>query len=126
MEFLKTKTCARQLIKSGLSDKELSKAISEFIEGLHDGQLGNSLFKKRVPRMGKGKRGGARTILFYKKNKRLIFLHVFAKNEKANITKSERDVLNRLAATFDAYSNSEILNLINKKVLIEITYGGRS
>lgn len=124
MKFLKTKTCSRQLKKSGLSDNELKKAISEFLEGLHDGNLGNRLYKKRVPRHGKGKRGGARTILFFKKGKRLIFLHVFAKNEKGNITKEEREVLKRLADTFDAYSEKMIEELIQKGVLIEINYGG--
>ena len=124
MIFLKTKVCARQLRKNGLTDKELSKAISEFLEGLHDGQLGNNLFKKRVPRHGMGKRGGARTILFYKRDKRLIFLHVFAKSEKANITIDEHEVLKRLAETFDVYTNREIEIIINKGALIEIRYGG--
>ncbi len=123
MIILKTKVCARQLRKTGLTDNDLTKAISEFLEGLHDGNLGSNLYKKRVPRYGKGKSSGARTILFYKKEKRLIFVHVFAKNDKENITREEHELLKRLANTFDAYTNKQIEMITNNGALIKIKYG---
>ena len=49
--------------KSGLSDDALSAAVSEMASGLVDADLGGYLVKKRVPLPGKGKRGGARTIV---------------------------------------------------------------
>ncbi len=120
MIFLKTKVFDRQLRRAGLADDALKDAISEFLGGLHDGQLGRHLFKKRVACHGRGKRGGARTILFFKKEEKLIFLHVFLKNQKSDIQEDERCALQRLADIFDLYSKRQIEMMIDKGVLIEI------
>lgn len=50
--------------------------------------------KVRVARSGMGKRGGARVIYIYRDEQFPIFLiTVFAKNEKANLSKAERNTL---------------------------------
>jgi hypothetical protein len=46
----------------------------EMNQGLYDARLGGSVFKKRIPLDGRGKRGGARTILAFKK---MIGLFIF-------------------------------------------------
>ena len=53
--------------------------------GLHDGDLGGGLLKKRVARAGQGKRGGYRTIVVYRKGKRAVFVYGFSKSAKDNI-----------------------------------------
>jgi hypothetical protein len=46
---------------------------------------------------GRGKRGGARAIYYYHdKSLPLFLLNVFAKNEKANLTKAERNEMRKL------------------------------
>ena len=54
---------------------------------------------------GRGKRGGMRVIYYYRNEKLPLFpLTVYAKNQKANLTKSERNAWNTLvpilAATY--------------------------
>jgi hypothetical protein len=61
--------------------------------------------KLRWRAQGRGKRGGARVIYYYHNESIPLFLlNVFAKNEKANLTKAERnemrDLLPRLVAGY--------------------------
>ena len=65
MYYLKNKYFHRWAKKQGIADKTLFDAIEEFEKGLFEANLGNHLYKKRIALAGKGKSGGARTILFY-------------------------------------------------------------
>ena len=60
---------------------------------LIDADLGGFLYKKRVARSGSGKSGGYRTLLSARLGNRYVFLHGFAKNDRANITQDERKAL---------------------------------
>jgi hypothetical protein len=59
----KTRTFARWSRKASLPDASLCKAVAEMSAGLIDADLGGGVYKKRVPMPGRGKSGGARTIL---------------------------------------------------------------
>jgi hypothetical protein len=53
--------------------------------------------KLRWRAQGRGKRGGARAIYYYHDQSLPLFLlNVFAKNEKANLTKAERNEIKEL------------------------------
>lgn len=53
--------------------------------------------KLRVAREGHGKRGSFRSIHYYYDNKNPVFLFsVFGKNEKANLTDAEKNVLYKI------------------------------
>lgn len=59
--------------------------------------------KLRVAKPGKGKSGGYRVITYYAGMTRPAFLlTVFGKNEKANLTKAERNALAELTKTLAA------------------------
>jgi hypothetical protein len=49
--------------KTDLTQEALCLAISEMENGLIDAELGGGVVKKRVPLPGRGKSGGARTLL---------------------------------------------------------------
>ena len=49
-----------------LADKLLSNAVREIGKGLHEGDLGGCLYKKRIAMPGQGKRGSYRTLLAFK------------------------------------------------------------
>ncbi len=71
--------------------------------------LGGGLRKVRVARRGSGKSGGYRVLHFYRApDMPLFLLTVFAKNEKANIFRSEKADLIKLcdliAETYGAKS----------------------
>ena len=76
----KTRHFARWTRKSGLSDRALCQAVDEMIAGLIDADLGGGLVKKRVGLPGRGKRGGARTLVATNKRSRWFFVFGFEKN----------------------------------------------
>ena len=93
MEIFKRRDFARWQAAHRLSDEMLCKAVEEMCKGLVDASLGGELFKKRVAAHAGGKRGGYRTLLSARIGNRCVFLHGFAKSEKANITLEEQKAL---------------------------------
>ena len=67
--------------------------------GLIDADLGGSVYKKRVPMRGRGKRGGARTILGSNLGDRWFFIFGFEKNDRATVDARELAALQTIAAT---------------------------
>jgi hypothetical protein len=58
--------------------------------------------KLRVALSGGGKRGGARVIYYYRQSKGRIYLVlVYAKNERENITRAERNAMRTLTAALE-------------------------
>lgn len=57
-----------------LTNEMFKKVVDEIENGLHDGNLGSGLYKKRVPMPGKGKRGSYRTLLAFKYGERAFFM----------------------------------------------------
>jgi len=78
--------------KEIMSDDERTALVNYLAANPEAGvSLGGGLRKVRVPREGGGKSGGYRTIYVFGSVHLPIFLiTVFAKNEKANLTKSEQ------------------------------------
>jgi hypothetical protein len=93
----KTKVFDRWANEQGLTDQNLCQAIKEMSAGLIDADLGSGLYKKRVARTGKGKSGGFRTLIATNRGDRWIFVFGFAKNERDNINKKEKDAFKKLA-----------------------------
>ena len=60
--------------------------------------------KLRIALAGRGKRGGARVVYFFHNESIPVFLlDVFAKNEKANLTKAERNAMAELTRVLARY-----------------------
>ena len=96
MRVPKNRGFARTARKQGLTDQTLCLAVAEIESGLIDARLGGTLLKKRIAKGSRGKSGGFRTIVAYRRNDRLVFLYVFGKNERDNITEQERSALAEL------------------------------
>lgn len=94
----KTRHFARWMRKTDLSDAALCEAVNEMVAGLIDAHLGGDVVKKRVALAGRGKRGGARTLVATRKAGRWFFVFGFEKNEKSNVTVTELEALQTLAA----------------------------
>lgn len=80
-----------------MSDKKINQAVTEVESGLVDANLGGSLFKKRVGINNQGKSGSLRTLIGIKSGYRAFFLYGFAKNEKDNISKQEKEAFKEMA-----------------------------
>lgn len=98
----------------------LKQAVMEAENGLIDARLGNCLIKKRIGTLNKGKRSGLRTILFFKKGDKSIFVHGFAKNEKDNITDEEKHFFKSLVDIFLSMSEEEFYFAIKCEKLFEV------
>jgi len=93
----KTRTFARWCRKAALPDVTLCSAVAEMVAGLIDANLGGNVYKKRVPVPGRGKRGGARTLIGTNLGDRWFFLFGFEKNERATIDPRELAALQKVA-----------------------------
>jgi len=104
----------------GLTDETLKVVINEIAAGLYEASLGGNLFKKRIGIKGKGKRGGVRTIIAFKKEDKAFFMYGFAKNKKANIDMTEEKIYKKLAALLLSYSDKEVDTAVKNKEFIEV------
>lgn len=124
MRVLKTRPFSRKARSDGLGDIALLAAAAAIEAGLVDARLGGCLVKQRVARPGSGKSGGFRLIVAYRARDRLVFLHVFAKSEKGNISGKELRALQELGALYMGYSGDRITELVRAGTLVEIGFDG--
>ncbi len=116
----RTRTFTRSMRKSGLTDKALSDAVDEMARGLVDADLGGHVVKKRVALPGKGKSGGARTIVATKLADRWFFLFGFNKNERANIDKDELKALQEVAQELLGFDDQQLEAALAAGELVEV------
>lgn len=120
MRIFKIKVFNRWAEKVDLTDKQLIKAVEEIEKGLVEADLGGNLYKKRIASSTKGKSGGFRTLLAYKKGRVVIFMEGFKKGETENITKKEQEALKDLAEYLLSLSGKAIQDAIKVGILFEV------
>ena len=92
----------------------------EMERGLIDADLGGHVVKKRVAISGRGKSGGARTLIAYRISDKAIFVYGFAKNTRGNISVDELKALKHLAKMLLNYSDKALTEAIKYGALIEV------
>ena len=117
MRVFKTKWFSRFARNESLSNKKLAEAVREIEAGLHDGDLGGGIIKKRIARAGEGKRGGYRTLIVYQKHTRAVFVYGYAKNVQADLSPVELREYQKAAQIYLRLSEADI-----GKALREIDY----
>jgi hypothetical protein len=120
MRVFKTRYFSRWARSENLSDKVLKVAIEELANGLHDGSLGASCFKKRISLSSRGKRGGARTIVAFRSNNHSFFIYGYPKNKRANISRNEEMQFKKLGKIYLNASESDIKILTNLGEIVEV------
>ena len=121
MRIFKNKAFSKWSTKEGLSDEALQMAVTEIENGLLEADLGGHVIKKRVALVGRGKSGGARTLLAYRTEDKAFFVYGFAKNTRSNIKPIELKALKMLAAQLLSYSDKDLNEAVEKQVLIEVS-----
>ena len=94
----KTRHFSRWMRKTEMSDPALYAAVVEMERGLIDADLGGGIVKKRVALPGRGKSGGARTLVATNKGNRWFYVFGFEKNERPNVSAKELEALQKIAA----------------------------
>lgn len=118
----KTRHFSRWMRKTELTDSALCSAVAEMAQGLIDADLGGGVVKKRVGLAGRGKRGGARTLVATNKDNRWFFVFGFEKNDRANIGADELEALQDLAHDLLARTGPQLDLAVNKQTLEEICH----
>ncbi|MGE4350524.1 MAG: type II toxin-antitoxin system RelE/ParE family toxin [Candidatus Berkiella sp.] len=120
MRIFKTKSFNKWTKKNRLTDKVLIEAVKEIDNGLVDAKLGSNLYKKRIATATKGKRGGFRTLLAYKKGKLVFFVYGFGKGEKENISNEDEENLKKAADVYLSFDENAIQLAITIGSLVEV------
>ena len=122
MRVFKNKWFNRWARGEGITDADLRIAATEVVAGQVEAGLGGYLFKKRLAKAGKGKSGGYRTIVGYRKanSSRLFFLYAFPKNAKTNISSREEAALSLAAEGFITATDQQIAALLAIGALWEV------
>lgn len=118
----KTRTFGRWSCKARISDEILCAAVEEMLRGLIDAELGGKVFKKRIPVPGRGKRGGARTVVGSNLQDRWFFLYGFEKNDPETIDGRELAALRTIATTLLAMEAKSIARAVAENELEEICH----
>jgi len=118
----KTRHFSRWMRKRRLLDAALCEAVSEMRRGLVDADLGGSVVKKRVALPGRGKRGGARTLVVTNKVDRWFFLFGFEKSERPDVSAKELQAVQAVAADLLQLASKELDALIGTGALQEICH----
>lgn len=116
----KTRHFSRWMRKTELTDSSLCAAVLEMAQGLIDADLGGGVVKKRVGLPGRGKRGGARTLVATNKGNRWFFLFGFEKNDRANISAEEKEALQSIAQDLLARTGKDLDAQVEDGTLQEI------
>lgn len=118
----KTRHFSRWMRKTELSDTSLCQAVEEMAQGLVDADLGGGVVKKRIALTGRGKRGGARTLVATNKGHRWFFVFGFEKNERDNVNGDELQALQDLASDLLARTATQLDAAVEEGALLEICH----
>jgi len=118
----KTRYFNRWMCKTQLDDKALCDAALEMMQGLIDADIGGGIIKKRVGIAGRGKQGGARTLLATNYDNRWFFVFGFQKNTRSNINSREKDALKLLADDLMSMSATALDTACQRDELQEICH----
>ncbi len=122
MRVFKLKAFAKFQRREQLTDAALSKAVRDAERGLVAVDLGGGLIKQRIARPGRGKSGGYRTIIAYRRGERAVFLFGFTKSALENIDDDELEVLRAYGRAIMELSEGKLLDAVAHGEIMELDY----
>jgi len=120
MRIFKIKAFDHWAEKIKLHNGVLRQAIFEIEYGQYEADLGGYLYKKRIALGSKGKSGGIRTIVAFRRDDKAIFVYGFSKNQRTNITSGELAAIKKLGKIYFAYTDEQIEAVIKMKEFVEV------
>lgn len=119
----KTRNFSRWQSHSELSDTALCRAVLEMEQGLIDADLGGGIVKKRIALPGKGRRGGARTLIATNRSSRWFFVFGFEKNQQADVPIRQLRAFQELGKELLSRSEIDLVSAVRNGSLQEICDG---
>ena len=105
-----------------MTDHVLCDAVAEMVDGLIDADMGGGVVKKRIALPGRGKNGGARTLVATNKGSRWYFVLGFEINQRDNINDEELEALRELAKGLLERNAAQLGQAVNDGALQEICH----
>ena len=96
------------------------EAVERAEKGLIDADLGAGVIKQRLARQGQGKSGGFRVAIFFRSGDRTVFVHGFAKKDRANLSKQEEKQLKALSKIVLNLTEEELNTLVKAGKYVEV------
>ena len=116
----KTRWFERFARKQRIDDTILLEAAARAERGQINADLGSGVIKQRMPRSGRGKSGGYRTIIFFRRRTRAVFVYGFAKSDRANISVDEEKQFKEAARHVLQLTEKQIDELVKKGDFVEV------
>lgn len=110
--IFKSKSFERFASANDIEDEDIIEAVERSEKGLIDADLGAGVIKQRLARQGQGKSGGFRVAIFFRSGDRAVFVHGFAKKDRANLSKREEKQLKALSRVVLNLTAEELHNLV--------------
>ena len=123
MKIYQTRYFYRWAKKENITAQQLTSAVAELEQGLHDGNLGHHVYKKRIARKGQGKRGSYRSIVGCRLNDKAFFIYGYAKSGQATLSNSELKAYQDLAEQLLHIEPATLKTMLKDKKLIEVKHG---
>lgn len=120
LKVFKTKWFQRFARKGKISDKALLEAAERAKRGHIDADLGGGVIKQRIARAGKGKSGGYRTVVIFRRGERAVFMYGFAKSDRENIDAEEVKQFKEAAKHVLALTESQLAELVREGDFVEV------
>ena len=120
MRIFKSKWSERYARKEGIADAALEAAIDQAEKGQIDADLGGEVIKQRISRPGQGKSRGYRTIVLFRRGARAFFVYGFAKSDRANMDRDEREQFVVAAKYVLALNEDRQAELLAKGDFVEV------
>ena len=103
-----------------LAQQRFCHRSSSSRKGDHRRQARPRPVKQRIPRKNEGRSGGIRSLLFYRKGRLAVFVHLFAKNAVDNISAEQLHALASIAKELGKLTASQISQLTQTGLWEEI------
>ncbi len=120
MRIFKNSWFARFARKERIGDEALCEAVARADRGLVDADLGGGLIKQWVARLGAGRSGGYRTLVFFRAGDLAAFAFGFAKKDRGNIDADDEERLKKAAKVTLDLTEDDMDRLVVVGTLIEV------
>ncbi len=120
LRVFKTRWFERFARKEKIPDAILVDAVARAEKGQVDADLGGGVIKQRIARPGRGKSGGYRTIIFFRRGERAVFAYGFAKSDRANIDEDEEKQFKEAARHVLQLTVKQIEALVKNGDFVEV------
>ena len=124
MRTFKSKPFARFADREGIGDEALCDAVQRAGQGLIDADLGGGVIKQRVARQGRGRSGGYRTIVLFRRGKHCFFVYGFAKSSRDNLRRDELKAFRMLADEMLAMDDAGLRAALANGTIMEVACHG--